>query len=186
MGASAQSLGDKGVAMAIELGESLLEDMLGVNSSSDSDEEIVHMGDCRASSLGDEFFHSKSEYGVSEYHACKRLLYSTVGDSHEKVWDIFLLLPSFIFLAILGYSSPRTRHQLAKVSILPKTLHILILTGGLDNLQKHRILVGLVLPPLLGSPHLLLLHLLLHLLHLLLHLVHLLPTLFTCWSITRV
>ena len=144
---------------------------------------------------------------MSEYHACKRLLYSTVGDSNEKVeiitsfiifgfpltmskilercfnlmmktnldgrcikvcqsiyqvWDIFLLLPSFVFLLILGYSSPRTRQQvklsidrietmlvvekrscddnhgcdystfqLAKApSILPKTLHLLILTGG--------------------------------------------------------
>ena len=79
-----------------------------------------------------------------------------------KVWDIFLLLPSFVFLLILGYSSPRTRQQvklsidrietmlvvekswrtdhgcdysstfqLAKApSILPKTLHLLILTGG--------------------------------------------------------
>ena len=104
------------------------------------------------------------------------------------MWDIFLLLPSFAFLALLGYSSPRTRQQvqtpthhrpimwqtskfgeifdwqetmilgcnkniiattnrpsawtdycnhqystfhpqLAKVAILPKTLHILILTG---------------------------------------------------------
>merc|ERR1712130_227712 len=147
MGASAQSLGDKGVAMAIELGESLLEDMLGVNSSSDSDEEIVHMGDCRASSLGDEFFHSKSEYGVSEYHACKRLLYSTVGDSHEKVWDIFLLLPSFIFLATLGYSSPRTRHQLSKVSILPKTLHILILTATAAAFLRSLLLLALPTNP---------------------------------------
>ena len=79
-----------------------------------------------------------------------------------KVWDIFLLLPSFVFLVILGYCSPRTRQQvklsidrietmlvvekswrtdhgcdysstfqLAKApSILPKTLHLLILTGG--------------------------------------------------------
>ena len=171
------------------------------------------MGDCQRSSLGDEFFHSKSEYGVkmmesvaanfklvhvkpvsyilllpndtsinlvatcrpnvliiicgwcsltnyhsdhlmqvSEHHVCKRLLYVTVGDSNErvafiksvyrtslswsstkilssslfdqyhdynqhpadlveKVWDIFLLLPSFIFLALLGYSSPRTHQQ---------------------------------------------------------------------------
>ena len=83
------------------------------------------------------------------------------------MWDIFLLLPSFIFLVLLGYSSPRTRQQviiilvkqsmtredddggdeqkddcddehhhhsdlhpqLAKVSILPRTLHLLILTG---------------------------------------------------------
>ena len=53
--------------MALELGESLLENMLGLNSSSTtgSDEEVpFHMGDCLTSSLGDEFFHSKSEYGV--------------------------------------------------------------------------------------------------------------------------
>ena len=54
------------VAMALELGESLLENMLGLNSSTTgSDEEVpFHMGDCLTSSLGDEFFHSKSEYGV--------------------------------------------------------------------------------------------------------------------------
>ena len=51
--------------MALEIGESLLENILGLNSTTDSDEEIVHMGDCQASSLGDEFFHSKAEYGVS-------------------------------------------------------------------------------------------------------------------------
>ena len=54
--------------MALELGESILEDVLGLessNSSTGSDEELVHMGDCQTSSLGDEFFHSKSEYGVS-------------------------------------------------------------------------------------------------------------------------
>ena len=26
--------------------------------------KVAHMGDCQRSSLGDEFFHSKSEYGV--------------------------------------------------------------------------------------------------------------------------
>merc|ERR1719264_1609272 len=47
--------------------------------------------------------------------------------------------------------------------------------GGLDNLQKHRILFGLVLPPLLGPPLLLLLHL------------HLVPTWFTyTWSLPGV
>ena len=53
--------------MALELGESFLEDVLGLessNSSTGSDDEVVHMGDCQSSSLGDEFFHSKSEYGV--------------------------------------------------------------------------------------------------------------------------
>ena len=58
-------------AMALELGESLLENMLGLNTSTDSDEEIVHMGDCQTSSLGDEFFHSKSEYGVSSGKCCQ-------------------------------------------------------------------------------------------------------------------
>jgi len=131
--------------MALELGESLLENMLGLNVSTDSDEEEpLHMGDCRTSSLGDEFFHSKSEYGVSEYHACKRLLYSTVGDSNEKVWDIFLLLPSFVFLVILGYSSPRTRQQLAKApSILPKTLHLLILTATAVAFLRSLLLLAL-------------------------------------------
>ena len=57
--------------MALELGESLLENMLGLNTSTDSDEEIVHMGDCQTSSLGDEFFHSKSEYGVSSGKWCQ-------------------------------------------------------------------------------------------------------------------
>ena len=57
-------------AMALELGESLLENMLGLNTSTDSDEEIVHMGDCQTSSLGDEFFHSKSEYGVRSGKCC--------------------------------------------------------------------------------------------------------------------
>ena len=59
-------------AMALELGESLLENMLGLNVSTDSDEEEpLHMGDCRTSSLGDEFFHSKSEYGVSSGKWCQ-------------------------------------------------------------------------------------------------------------------
>jgi len=135
--------------MALELGESLLENLLGLNSSTrDSDEEApVHLGDCRTSSLGDEFFHSKSEYGVSEYHVCKRLLYSTVGDSNEKVWDIFLLLPSFVFLAILGYSSPRTRHQLTKVSILPKSLHLLILTATAAAFLRSLLLLALPTQP---------------------------------------
>ena len=46
-----------------------------------------------------------------------------------------------------------------------------IMPGGLDNLQKHRIRFGLVLPPLLGPPLLL----------------HLVPTWFTCtWSLPGV
>ena len=50
-----------------------------------------------------------------------------------------------------------------------------IMPGGLDNLQKHWIRFGLVLPPLLGPPLLLLL------------LLHLVPTWFTyTWSLPGV
>jgi len=84
---------------------------------------------------------------VSEYHVCKRLLYTTVGDSNEKVWDIFLLLPSFIFLVLLGYSSPRTRQQLAKVSILPRTLHLLILTATAAAFLRSLLLLALPTQP---------------------------------------
>ena len=51
--------------MALELGESVLEDLLGVGDSNSTEgEDVVHMGDCLKSSLGDEFFHSKEEFGV--------------------------------------------------------------------------------------------------------------------------
>ena len=52
--------------MALELGESVLEDLLGVEDSNSTEgDDVVHMGDCLKSSLGDEFFHSKEEFGVS-------------------------------------------------------------------------------------------------------------------------
>ena len=51
--------------MALELGESVLEDLLGVEDSNSTEgDDVVHMGDCLKSSLGDEFFHSKEEFGV--------------------------------------------------------------------------------------------------------------------------
>ena len=51
--------------MALELGESVLEDLLGVGDSNSTEgDDVVHMGDCLKSSLGDEFFHSKEEFGV--------------------------------------------------------------------------------------------------------------------------
>ena len=75
--------------MALELGESFLENMIGLDDSNSSTDKVMnmimviimiiiimiiiqnnnngkvaHMGDCQRSSLGDEFFHSKSEYGV--------------------------------------------------------------------------------------------------------------------------
>ena len=34
-----------------------------------------------------------------------------------EVWDIFLLLPSFLFLILLGYSSPRTQQQVIIIII---------------------------------------------------------------------
>jgi len=83
--------------MALELGESVLEDLLGVEDSNSTEgDDVVHMGDCLKSSLGDEFFHSKEEFGVSEYHVCKRLLYTTVGNSNERV--IFLQAVQYFFL----------------------------------------------------------------------------------------
>ena len=52
--------------MALELGESVLEDLLGVEDSNSTEaDDVVHMGDCLKSSLGDEFFHAKEEFGVS-------------------------------------------------------------------------------------------------------------------------
>ena len=51
--------------MALELGERVLEDLLGVEDSNSTEgDDVVHMGDCLKSSLGDEFFHSKEEFGV--------------------------------------------------------------------------------------------------------------------------
>ena len=51
--------------MALELGESVLEDLLGVEDSNSTEgDDVVHMGDCLKSSLGDEFFHSEEEFGV--------------------------------------------------------------------------------------------------------------------------
>ena len=74
-------------AMALELGESLLENMLGLNVSTDSDEEEpLHMGDCRTSSLGDEFFHSKSEYGVSSGKWCQ-VRPKVLGGCKVVVWS---------------------------------------------------------------------------------------------------
>ena len=36
----------------------------------------------------------------------------------SKLWDIFLLLPSFFFLILLGYSSPRTQQQVIIIIII--------------------------------------------------------------------
>jgi len=78
---------------------------------------------------------------------CKRLLYTTVGNSNERVWDIFLLLPSFLFLILLGYSSPRTQQQLAKMPILSRALHILILTANASSCLRSLLLLVLPIHP---------------------------------------
>ena len=83
--------------MALELGESLLENWLGINdtetsssslgsgSSSGSSESGPHFGDCSGPGPGDEWWHERAEFGVSEMSVCKRMLYTTVGDSNDRV-----------------------------------------------------------------------------------------------------
>ena len=77
--------------MALELGESLLENWLAINdtetsgSSLGSLESGPHFGDCSGPGPGDEWWHEQGEFGISEMSVCKRMLYTTVGDSNDRV-----------------------------------------------------------------------------------------------------
>jgi len=135
--------------MALELGESLLEDWLGINDTSGSSSEGSgsRFGSCSGPGPGDEWWHERAEFGVSEMSVCKRMLYTTVGDSNDRVWDISLLLPSLLFLGLLSYSSPGTRQQLAGAPLLPSCLHLLLLLSSLASSCRALLLLALPTQP---------------------------------------
>jgi len=122
--------------MAVEIGESILENILGLDNDTESQSDLTTFPDCDGFSTGDEFMHEQWEYGISELSGCKRILYATVGSSNERVWDVFFLFPSLIFFVFLCYSWPRTRQQLAGSPTLHTSLHLLLLvTPGVSLLR---------------------------------------------------
>ncbi|XP_023338846.1 transmembrane protein adipocyte-associated 1 homolog [Eurytemora carolleeae] len=86
----------------------VLQDVLRGSNSSDKDlgEEVFDH---------DEFFHqqNKDEVPVSEFYVCKKILYTTIGVSSVKVFDVCLLVPAILFLLLLIYTSPRSRQKLS-------------------------------------------------------------------------
>ena len=54
-----------------------------------------------------------------------------------KVWDIFLLLPSFLFLILLGYSSPRTQQQVI-IIIIAEITSLIIATDNEKTISARK------------------------------------------------
>ena len=123
----------------------MLEDWLGLNTTSVGDQggDLEQVGDCGGAGPGDEFFHDRDEYGISELSGCKRILYSVVGSSKERVWDIFFLPPSFLTLVFLAYSYPRTRQQLQAGPLLHSALHLLLLLATAASLLRAVLMLAL-------------------------------------------
>ena len=64
--------------------------------------KMAHMGDCQRSSLGDEFFHSKSEYGV-------KMMESVAANFklvHVKPVSYILLLPNDTSINLVATCRP--------------------------------------------------------------------------------
>jgi len=86
----------------------------------------------------DEFFHNKSEFGISEYSECKHILFRTIGssDSGYKVWDVLCFVPSLLFVIFLIYSSPRSRQKLSGAPFFFVAIHVLLFTTSIVSVAR--------------------------------------------------
>jgi len=91
----------------------------------------------------DEFFQDKEAAPVSEFYACKQILYSTVGTSNVKAYDVWLLVPALLFLLCLVYTSPRGRHKLSGASSLVTFLHFLTMFSTAVSVGRSLIVIAL-------------------------------------------
>ena len=56
----------------------------------------------------------------------------------SKLWDIFLLLPSFLFLILLGYSSPRTQQQVIIIVIIAEITPLITATEDVITISARK------------------------------------------------
>ena len=74
----------------------------------------------------DEFFHPSL---IKDDQPCKAILHYHIGETHIRMWDIFILLPNLAFLFFLFYRLPSTRLRLrATNSSMFRTLYSIVLT----------------------------------------------------------
>lgn len=91
----------------------------------------------------DEFFQDKEEVPVSESYICKKILYSTIGVSHVKAFDVCLLVPALLFLLCLVYTSPRSRQKLSGAPTLVVALQFITLISSVVCLLRSLLLVAI-------------------------------------------